>query len=123
MAEKKPIDIAERLTHVHELWSPKVIARLNDYEIKAVKLSGEFVWHDHAETDELFLVFSGRLRIQFRDGDVTLGPGQLYVVPRGVEHCPFAEGEVHALLVEPVGVANTGQAGGPLTAKHDDSLA
>ncbi len=105
-----------------ELWSPKVVARLNDYEIKLVKLQGEFVWHSHPDTDELFLVIEGELTLQLREGDVTLRPGQLYVVPRGVEHCPISKGEVHAMLIEPVGVVNTGDAGGPRTAKYDDSL-
>jgi mannose-6-phosphate isomerase-like protein (cupin superfamily) len=117
------IDLAEKLAAFSEHWSPKVVARLNDYEIKVVKIRGEFVWHTHDDTDELFLVMAGELTIQQRDGDVTLGPGQMYVVPRGVEHCPIAEGEVHAVLIEPVGVVNTGGAGGPLTATYDDSLA
>lgn len=86
-------------------------------------MQGEFVWHTHDETDELFLVISGELTIQLRDGDVTLGPGQMFVVPRGVEHCPRADGEVQAMLIEPAGVVNTGDAGGELTAGYDDSLA
>ncbi len=118
----RPIDLAERFDQITELWSPKVVARLNDYEIKLVRVQGEFVWHTHEETDELFLVLDGSLSIQLRDGDVTLGPGQLYVVPRGVEHCPLAAGEVRAMLIEPVGVVNTGDAGGTLTASYDDSL-
>jgi len=116
------IDIQQKLSLCTEHWSPKVVARLNDYEIKLVKLQGEFVWHGHEETDELFLVISGDLTIQLREGDVTLGPGQLFVVPRGVEHCPIAAGEVHAMLIEPAGVVNTGDAGGELTATYDDSL-
>ena len=119
----RPVDLAEKLQSFSEHWSPKVVARLNDYEIKVVKIRGEFVWHSHEDTDELFLVLEGELTIQLRDGDVTLSPGQIYVVPRGVEHCPIAEGEVHAVLIEPVGVVNTGSAGGPLTAGYDDSLA
>ena len=118
-----PIDLAEKLASFSEHWSPKVVARLNDYEVKVVKVSGEFVWHTHDDTDELFLVVAGELTIQLRDGDVMLGPGQMFVVPRGVEHCPIAAGEVHAVLIEPVGVVNTGNAGGPLTAAYDDSLA
>lgn len=110
-----PVDVAEKLSLFSEQWSPKVVARLNDYEVKVVKLQGEFVWHTHSETDELFLVTSGKLTIQMRDGSVRLGPGQLFVVPRGVEHCPVTEGEVHTLLIEPTGVVNTGDAGGPLT--------
>lgn len=117
-----PIDLAQKFSLFTEHWSPKVVARLNDYEIKLVKLQGEFVWHSHDETDELFLVISGELTIQLRDGDVILGPGQLFVVPRGVEHCPIAAGEVHAMLIEPAGVVNTGDAGGELTARYDDSL-
>ncbi|MDF0531053.1 cupin domain-containing protein [Tsukamurella sp. 8F] len=117
------IDVAGKLAAFTERWSPKVVARLNDYEIKVVKLEGEFVWHKHDDTDELFLVVAGDLTIRMRDGDVRLGPGQLFVVPKGVEHCPVAgSGEVHALLVEPVGVVNTGDAGGPMTAGYDDSL-
>lgn len=118
------VDIADKLSLVSEQWSPKVVARLNDYEIKVVKLEGEFVWHTHDETDELFLVVSGRLRIQLRGGDVDLCPGQLYVVERGVEHCPIAaDGEAHVVIIEPAGVQNTGSAGGSRTATYDDSLA
>jgi len=120
MAE--PIDIAGKLSLFSEHWSPKVVARLNEYEIKLAKLKGEFVWHTHDDTDELFLVIEGRLTIQLRGNDVTLGPGQLYVVPRGVEHCPIAEGDVSVMLIEPAGVVNTGSAGGELTATYDDSL-
>jgi len=116
------VDLNEKLSKFSELWAPKVVARLNDYEIKVVKLQGEFVWHTHDDTDELFLVLAGQLTIQLRDGNVELGPGQLFVVPRGVEHCPVAAGEVRAVLIEPAGVVNTGNAGGPLTARHDDSL-
>jgi mannose-6-phosphate isomerase-like protein (cupin superfamily) len=118
-----PVDLAQKLSSFSEHWAPKVVARLNDYEIKVVKLQGEFVWHTHDDTDELFLVLDGELTIRLRDGDVTLGPGQLFVVPRGVEHCPVAVGEVRAVLIEPAGVVNTGDAGGPLTAGYDDSLA
>ena len=117
------VDLAGKLSAVTEPWSPKVVARLNDYEVKVVKLDGEFVWHTHDDTDELFLVVSGELTIQLRDGDVRLTPGQLFVVPRGVEHCPRADGEVQAILIEPTGVVNTGDAGGPLTAAYDDSMA
>lgn len=119
----RPVDIAEKFSLFSEHWSPKVVARLNDYEIKLARIKGEFVWHTHDATDELFLVFEGALTIQLRDGDVTLGPGQLFVVPRGVEHCPISEGEVCAMLIEPAGVVNTGDAGGPLTATYDDTLA
>lgn len=116
-------DLTEKLSSFSEHWAPKVVARLNDYEIKVVKVQGEFVWHSHADTDELFFVINGELTIQLREGNVSVGPGQLFVVPRGVEHCPIADGEVHAMLIEPSGVVNTGDAGGPLTAGYDDSLA
>ncbi|MEU4837211.1 cupin domain-containing protein [Nocardia testacea] len=120
---KDAVDLAAKLSLFSERWSPKVVARINDYEIKVVKLEGEFVWHKHEETDELFFVVEGELTIRMRDGDVVLRPGQLFVVPRGVEHCPVTDGEVHAMLIEPAGVVNTGDAGGPLTAEYDDSLA
>ena len=100
---------------------PRQSLELNDYEIKVVKLRGEFVWHDHQETDELFLVISGQLTIQMHDENVALGPGQLFVVPRGVQHCPITAGEVHAVLIEPRGVVNTGEAGGSLTTVADNS--
>jgi mannose-6-phosphate isomerase-like protein (cupin superfamily) len=116
------VDLAAKLARLTDHWSPKVVARMNDYEVKVVKVQGEFTWHAHDETDELFLVLEGALTIQLRDGDVTLTEGQLYVVPRGVEHCPRAAGEVSALLIEPAGVVNTGDAGGPQTAAYDDSL-
>jgi mannose-6-phosphate isomerase-like protein (cupin superfamily) len=110
------VNLTERLGRFTEPWSPKIVARMNDYEVKVVKLKGEFVWHDHADTDELFLVIDGSLTIELRDGSVQLGPGDLYVVPRGVEHRPVADGEVSAVLIEPVGVVNTGDAESDLTA-------
>ena len=116
------VDLRDKLSLFSEHWSPKVVATMNDYEVKVVKVKGEFVWHSHADTDELFLVVDGTLTIQLPDGDVTLGPGQLFVVPRGVEHCPVAAEEASILLIEPAGVVNTGQAGGDLTATHDTTL-
>jgi mannose-6-phosphate isomerase-like protein (cupin superfamily) len=121
------VDLADKLGLFSEHWSPKVVARLNDYEIKLAKLKGEFVWHTHSDTDELFLVIEGTLTIQLRDAagveqSVSLRAGQLYVVPRGVEHCPIADGDVSVMLIEPAGVVNTGSAGGDLTAGYDDSL-
>ncbi len=118
----RAVDLTEKFSLFAQHRSPKVVARLNDYEIKLVRIKGEFVWHTHEDTDEMFLVIDGVLTIQMRDGDVTLQPGQLFVVPRGVEHCPIADGEVQAMLIEPSGVVNTGDAGGPLTAVRDDSL-
>lgn len=110
------VDLGVMFDRFSEHWSPKLVARLNDYEVKLVRAQGDFVWHTHEDTDELFLVLDGELTIQLRDRDVVVGPGQLFVVPRGVEHCPRADGEVKALLLEPAGVVNTGDAGGELTA-------
>ncbi len=106
MIEK--VNLAEKLALFDEHWSPKIVAELNDAYVKIVKVEGEFVWHHHDDEDELFLVVSGRLRMQFRDGDVVLEPGELIVVPRGVEHCPLAEEEAHVVLIEPKSTLNTG---------------
>jgi mannose-6-phosphate isomerase-like protein (cupin superfamily) len=100
-----------------EQWQPKTIAELNDYQFKLVKVQGDFVWHDHKDTDEAFIVLEGQLRIDFRDGNVLVSAGEMFVVPKGVEHKPFAEHEVKLLLIEPRGVPNTGDAGGERTAE------
>ncbi|MCO3326520.1 cupin domain-containing protein [Pseudomonas aeruginosa] len=113
------INFAAKLALFDDRWQPRVIAQMNDYQFKLVKIEGDFVWHSHADTDETFIVLAGRLRIDFRDGAVHLGPGEMYVVARGVEHKPFAEGEVRMLLVEPCGVRNTGDQGGERTAVID----
>ncbi|WP_298805311.1 cupin domain-containing protein [uncultured Pseudokineococcus sp.] len=105
----------DALAAITEHWAPHRLATVNDHDVKVVKLQGEFVWHTHPETDELFLVLSGRLTIELRDRDVVLGPQDVFVVPRGVEHRPRAEEEVHAVLLERAGTVNTGDAGGPLT--------
>ncbi|MEZ5403363.1 MAG: cupin domain-containing protein [Bryobacteraceae bacterium] len=110
------INLREKLALFEEHWSPRIVAAMNGYQFKLVKVKGEFVWHDHAETDEVFVVLQGRLTIAFRDGEVTLGPGEMVVVPRGVEHKPYADEECHMMLVEPAGTVNTGAAGGELTA-------
>ena len=110
------VNLAEKLASLDEAFSPRIVGFYNDSKIQVVKVRGEFVWHSHPETDDFFLVLDGRLTIQLRDGDVELGPGELYIVPRGVEHCPRAEEETHILLIEPRGTVNTGDAGGPLTA-------
>lgn len=114
-----PVRLAEKLALLREHWSPRVVAELNDYQFRIAKLKGEFVWHRHPETDEAFLVLEGRLVIELRDGRVELGPGDLYVVPKGVEHRPVAAEECGVLLVEPRGVVNTGDAGGERTAPND----
>ncbi len=113
------VNLAEKLASFDEAWSPRVVAELNDYQLKVARFRGEFTWHAHAETDEAFLVLDGTLDIEFRDGRVTLRAGELYVVPRGVEHRPVAESECHVLLIEPRGVVNTGEAGGAQTAPND----
>jgi mannose-6-phosphate isomerase-like protein (cupin superfamily) len=113
------INLREKLGHFNEHWQPKVIAEMNDYQFKLVKLQGEFVWHHHEETDETFLVIEGELRIEFREGVVVLGPGEMFVVPKGVEHKPVAEDEVKMMLIEPRGVRNTGNESGERTAQND----
>ncbi len=111
------VNIGAMLARFSEHWAPKKIAELNDYDIKIVKVQGDFTWHAHADTDELFLVIDGALTLQLRDGVVRLGPGELFVVPRGAEHCPRADVETAVLLIEPRGVVNTGDAGGDRTAE------
>ena len=112
-----PRNLDAALAQVAPPWQPHRLATLHDHDVKVVRLHGEFVWHAHEDTDELFLVLAGRLVIQLRDGDVTLGPGDVYVVSRGVEHCPRADGEVEAVLIERVGTTNTGDAGGERTSE------
>jgi mannose-6-phosphate isomerase-like protein (cupin superfamily) len=113
----KMVNLDLMLARFSERWSPKTIAQVNDYEIRIVKVQGEFTWHRHADTDEFFLVLGGQLTIQMRDCDVVLGPRDLFVVPRGVEHCPRADTETEVLLFEPGSAVNTGDAGGELTAE------
>lgn len=113
------INLKDKLGLFEVQWTPKVIAEMNDYQFKVVKIQGDFVWHDHPETDETFIVIEGELRIDFRDGVVHLGPGEMFVVPKGVEHKPYAEEEVKMVLIEPRGILNTGQAGGDMTAEND----
>ncbi|HEX6797405.1 MAG TPA: cupin domain-containing protein [Ktedonobacterales bacterium] len=103
------VNLAQKLTLFDEYWSPKIVAEQNDSYIKVVKLKGEFVWHQHEHDDELFLVVKGTLRILLRDGEIVLHEGELAVVPKGVEHCPAAEEDVHAVLIEPKTVVNTGE--------------
>ena len=113
------INLADKLSKIVDHWQPRVVAELNDYQFKLVKIEGDFVWHSHADTDEAFMVIEGELRIDLRDGAVTLGPGEMYVVKKGVEHKPYAAREVHMMLLEPRGVTNTGDAGGERTAPND----
>jgi mannose-6-phosphate isomerase-like protein (cupin superfamily) len=113
------VNLEKKFGRFDEHWSPKILAKLNDYHVKAAKLRGEFVWHKHDETDELFFVTKGTLLLRFRDRDVTLGPGELLVVPKGVEHLPVAEEECEVLLIEPAGTLNTGDTGGARTVEPE----
>ena len=115
----KSINFVEKFKKFSEQWTPKVIAEMNDYQFKLAKVEGEFVWHSHADTDETFIVLKGNLCIKFRDGEVNLAEGEMYVVPKGIEHKPMADNECQILLIEPKNIVNTGEAGGELTAQND----
>jgi mannose-6-phosphate isomerase-like protein (cupin superfamily) len=117
--EYQSINFAEKFNLFNEQWSQKVIAEMNDYQFKLVKIQGDFIWHDHVDTDETFIVLKGSLRIDFRDGQVQISEGEMFVVPKGVVHKPYAENEVQLLLIEPRGVLNTGHEGGERTATND----
>ena len=112
------INLQEKLTKFTEHWSPKIITQLNDYHLKLVKVQGEFVWHDHPDTDDFFLVLSGKLTIDLPGGDVALNPGEVFVVPKGVHHRPRAEVETHLLLIEPAGTPITGDPATAATKVH-----
>ena len=114
------VNLADKFTLITKQWDPKVIAQLNDYHFKIAKIQGEFVWHSHPETDEVFLVVDGKLTIQLREGDLHLNPGELCVIPKGVEHKPAAEKECQILMVELAGTLNTGDAGGERTIKETE---
>ena len=115
----EPINFQEKLAKFSEQWQPKIIARMNDYHFKIAKVQGEFIWHDHPETDEVFLILHGQLEIQFRDGRVVLHEGEMFVVPKGTEHKPVAANECHILLIEPAGTLNTGDVVNERTAAND----
>jgi mannose-6-phosphate isomerase-like protein (cupin superfamily) len=117
--QSEVVNLTERLQQLSDHWSPRVVAELNDIQFKLVKLQGEFVWHSHPGTDEAFLVLKGEMEIGFRDRSVKVGVGELFVIPKGLEHITRAEQECEVLLVEPRGVVNTGDAGGDLTAEND----
>ena len=102
------INVADKLATFTEHWQPRVVGQFNDHDLMLAKVKGEFVWHRHEETDDFFMVIKGQLTIQMREGNVTLGPGEVYVVPKGIDHCPLAEEEAHVLLIEPKGTPNTG---------------
>ena len=113
------INLKEKLSKFSDHWSPKVIAEMNDYQFKLVKIKGDFVWHNHGDTDEFFLVIEGEMKIEFKDETVILKEGEIFVVPKGVEHKPYAEEECKIMIVEPRGVVNTGNTEGELTASND----
>jgi mannose-6-phosphate isomerase-like protein (cupin superfamily) len=115
----RSINLQQKFGLFSEQWQPKVLAEMNDYQFKIARLQGDFIWHHHRDTDETFIVVEGTLRIDFRDGCVHIAAGEMFVVPKGVEHKPFAEKEVKLLLIEPRGVANTGEEGGERTAAND----
>ncbi|RWX75817.1 cupin domain-containing protein [Neorhizobium lilium] len=114
-----PINFAEKLKLISDQWQPRVVAEMNDYQFKLVRIEGDFLWHDHPETDETFIVIAGTLRLDFRDGFVEVGPGEMFVVPKGVQHKPSAATEVQMMLIEPRGTVNTGREGGERTAQND----
>ncbi|TRZ40714.1 cupin domain-containing protein [Niallia circulans] len=113
------INLNEKFSKFHERWSPKVIGEMNDYQFKVVKIEGDFVWHDHQDTDEVFIVLAGEMFIDFRDGQVKVSQGEMFIVPKGTEHKPFATQECHIMLVEPRGIVNTGDTKSALTAVND----
>jgi len=117
--DDKAINLKEKFTKFSEHWSPRVVAEMNNYQFKLAKLKDAFVWHDHKDTDEVFLVVHGSMSIEFEDRTVDLNEGEMFVVPKAVKHKPFAREECHVLLVEPRGVVNTGESGGELTAEND----
>jgi mannose-6-phosphate isomerase-like protein (cupin superfamily) len=115
VTRKAVVNFKDKLAKITEQWSPRIVAQLNDYHFKLVKLQGDFVWHSHADTDEVFIVLEGEMSIDFRDGTATLREGEMMVVPKGFEHKPRAEEECHVMLVEPAGTLNTGDVGGERT--------
>lgn len=115
----RAINFAEKLQLISDQWQPRVVAEMNDYQFKLVRIEGDFVWHEHVDTDETFIVLDGQLRIDMRDGSVLLSAGEMFVVPKGTEHKPYAEREVKLLLIEPRGVKNTGEESNERTAAND----
>jgi mannose-6-phosphate isomerase-like protein (cupin superfamily) len=115
----KVINLADKFAKFSELWSPKIIAQMNDYHFKLAKIKGDFIWHSHPDTDEVFIVINGSLTIDLREGEILLKEGEMYVVPMGVEHKPSAQQECQIMLIEPAGTVNTGDVGEEMTAQND----
>ena len=113
------INFKNKLSKFSDHWSPKVIAEMNNYQFKLVKIKGDFVWHNHENTDEAFIVLEGEMSIQFEDRKVTLNEGEMYIVKKGIDHKPYAENECKIMIIEPNGVINTGNVEGDLTASND----
>ena len=113
------INLKDKFSLFSDHWSPKVITEMNDYQFKLVKIQGDFVWHNHADTDEAFIVIEGEMSIEFKDKTIELSEGEMYVVPKGVEHKPYAEKECKVMIIEPRGIVNTGNTDGDLTASND----
>ena len=118
--ESKKINFKNKYSKFNKHWSPRIVAEMNDYQFKLAKIKGEFVWHDHKDTDETFIVIEGEMTLKLRDKNIELSQGEMYVVPKGVEHKPCAINECKILVVEPRGVVNTGDAGGELTINGDN---
>jgi mannose-6-phosphate isomerase-like protein (cupin superfamily) len=114
------INLGDKLSQFTDLWAPKIVAQMNDYHFKLTKFRGDFVWHSHPDTDEVFIVLGGEMRIDFRDGPVAVKKGEMIVVPKGIEHKPYAEEECHIMLIEPAGTPNTGDAGGDRTVDNPE---
>ena len=116
---KEPINFASKFDLFSEQWNPKVIAEMNDYQFKLVKIKGQFIWHEHKDTDEVFIVINGSMGIEFKNKTVKLNDGEMIVVKKGEQHKPFALEECKVLIVEPRGIINTGESGGNLTSEND----
>tara|TARA_B100000900_G_scaffold340831_1_gene303747 strand:- start:374 stop:751 length:378 start_codon:yes stop_codon:yes gene_type:complete len=116
----KKINLGQKFEKFQDYWSPRVVDEMNDYQVKLAKILGEFVWHKHDTTDELFFVIEGEMKIVFKDGAVELSKGEMYIVPKGVDHKPIAEKECHIMLIEPRGIVNTGEKNNELTAKLNE---
>lgn len=116
---KSAINLQDKFAKFSEHWSPRVVAEMNDYQFKLAKIKDDFVWHDHKTTDEVFIVIEGSMSIEFREGKVDLSEGEMFVVPKGVEHKPYAENECKIMFIEPRGISNTGEVVGELTSEND----
>ena len=119
-SEMSKVNFRDKLSKFSDQWTPKVIAEMNDYQFKLVKIEGDFVWHEHDDTDEAFIVIEGSMRIEFEEGSLELEEGEMYVVPKGVRHKPCADSECKVMVVEPRGVVNTGDADSDMTAPNDE---